>query len=157
MLKETPELNTLGSGDACIGGLGKGLSPVRPCLAQMVIHCHIICIVPYYGLGCKESEFKLSRIIGISMAGWLILFNFWIFAGHNRWIANSQLDSKTCVDGLVQERRNSIANALELHLSCTNPSIWYARFYQRFWCAPESVFLSTCNVNLTITLLKRCL
>ena len=28
-------------------------------------------------------------------------------------------------DGLVQERLNSIANALELHLSCTNPSIWY--------------------------------
>ena len=25
--------------------------------------------------------------------------------------------------GLVQERRNSIANALELRLSCTNPSI----------------------------------
>ena len=27
-------------------------------------------------------------------------------------------------DGLVQERSNSIANALELSLSCTNPSIW---------------------------------
>ena len=27
------------------------------------------------------------------------------------------------VDGLVQERRNSIANALELRLSCTNSSI----------------------------------
>ena len=27
-------------------------------------------------------------------------------------------------DGLVQERRNSIANALELRLSCTNPSIY---------------------------------
>ena len=27
------------------------------------------------------------------------------------------------VDGLVQERCNSIANALELHLSCTNPSL----------------------------------
>ena len=27
------------------------------------------------------------------------------------------------IDGLGQERRNSIANALELHLSCTNPSI----------------------------------
>ena len=26
-------------------------------------------------------------------------------------------------DGLAQERCNSIANALELHLSCTNPSI----------------------------------
>ena len=29
------------------------------------------------------------------------------------------------IDGLVQERRNSIANALELRLSYTNPSIWY--------------------------------
>ena len=28
------------------------------------------------------------------------------------------------LDGLVQERRNSIAKALELRLSCTNPSIW---------------------------------
>ena len=28
------------------------------------------------------------------------------------------------IDGLVQERRNSIANALELHLSFTNPSTW---------------------------------
>ena len=27
------------------------------------------------------------------------------------------------IDGLIQERRNSIANALELRLSCTNPSI----------------------------------
>ena len=27
-------------------------------------------------------------------------------------------------DEFVQERRNSIANALELRLSCTNPSIW---------------------------------
>ena len=26
------------------------------------------------------------------------------------------------IDGWVQERRNSTANALELHLSCTNPS-----------------------------------
>ena len=28
------------------------------------------------------------------------------------------------IDGLVQKRRNSIANALELRISCTNPSIW---------------------------------
>ena len=26
------------------------------------------------------------------------------------------------IDELVQERRNSIADTLELHLSCTNPS-----------------------------------
>ena len=31
------------------------------------------------------------------------------------------------IDELVQERRNSIANALELRLSCTNPSTLY-------WC-----------------------
>ena len=30
------------------------------------------------------------------------------------------------MDGLVQERRNSIANALELRLPCTNPSIYGA-------------------------------
>ena len=30
------------------------------------------------------------------------------------------------IDGLMQEKRNSIANALELRLSCTNPSIWAA-------------------------------
>ena len=27
------------------------------------------------------------------------------------------------MDGLVQERRNSIVNAVELRISCTNPSI----------------------------------
>ena len=30
------------------------------------------------------------------------------------------------IDGLIQERRNSIANALELCFSGTNPSIWLA-------------------------------
>ena len=30
-----------------------------------------------------------------------------------------------CIDGLMQERRNSIANALELHLPCINPSRWW--------------------------------
>ena len=29
------------------------------------------------------------------------------------------------IDGLVQERHNSIANARELRLSCTNPLMWY--------------------------------
>ena len=33
------------------------------------------------------------------------------------------------LDGLVQERRNSIANALELRLFCTKPSIWSASGY----------------------------
>ena len=33
-------------------------------------------------------------------------------------------DTYLHIDGLVQERRNSIANALELRLYCTNPSLW---------------------------------
>ena len=34
------------------------------------------------------------------------------------------LHIKDKIDGLVQERCNSIANALELHISCTNSSRW---------------------------------
>ena len=36
------------------------------------------------------------------------------------------LRKSTChhIDGLMQERHNTIADALELHLSCTKPSIW---------------------------------
>ena len=33
------------------------------------------------------------------------------------------------IDGLVQERRNSIANALELRLSSTNPSTYLLQAY----------------------------
>ena len=33
------------------------------------------------------------------------------------------------IDGLVQERHNSIANALELHLSCTNPSKYNSKIF----------------------------
>ena len=39
----------------------------------------------------------------------------WFYSGH--------------LDGLVQERRNCIANAMELRLSCTNPSVWFLNFH----------------------------
>ena len=39
----------------------------------------------------------------------------------NRALVSVRLDPEH-MEGLVQERCNSIANALELHLSCTNPS-----------------------------------
>ena len=38
------------------------------------------------------------------------------------------------IDGLVHERRNSIANAMELRLSCTNPSICMKLAYQGPLC-----------------------
>ena len=37
-------------------------------------------------------------------------------------LAKLTKDQKVNIDGLVQERLNSIANTLELRLSCTNPS-----------------------------------
>ena len=36
------------------------------------------------------------------------------------------------IDGFMQERLNSIANALELHLSCTNPSICAEKEWQLY-------------------------
>ena len=41
------------------------------------------------------------------------------------YIHTDRLYIHVYIVGLVQERRNSIANALELRLSCTNPSIYY--------------------------------
>ena len=47
------------------------------------------------------------------------------------------------VDGLVQERRNSISNALDLRLSCTNPSKWkhflHADFHCPWWLLAQPV------------------
>ena len=36
------------------------------------------------------------------------------------------------IDGLMQERRDSIAKALELSLSCTNPSTYHKIFQDAF-------------------------
>ena len=36
--------------------------------------------------------------------------------------------SVSCIDGLMYERRNSIANALELRLSCTKPLVCWWKF-----------------------------
>ena len=44
--------------------------------------------------------------------------------GYDSWTGLSLLKYEGFIDGLVQERRNSIANALGLHLSCTKPSIF---------------------------------
>ena len=46
-----------------------------------------------------------------------------LFLWHG-WLNSRHGLGKPNINGLVQERRNSIVNTLELHLSCTNPSIW---------------------------------
>ena len=49
------------------------------------------------------------------------------------------------IDGLVQERRNSIANALELRHSCTNPSIWYVLCFRYI-----EVSVDSCDIFIVI-------
>ena len=58
------------------------------------------------------------------------------------WIEIWQLSfTKIHFDELVQERRNSIANALELHLSCTNQTIWKScvHNFNQFISAPTGL------------------
>ena len=53
----------------------------------------------------------------------------------NQWqVSDWQLNNQEHINGLVQERRNSIANAMELRLSCTNPSISYWKVIK--WNSP---------------------
>ena len=49
---------------------------------------------------------------------------------------------KNDIDGLVQERRNSSALAMELHLSCINPSIWNRHIIVLLW-----LLLLTTKIN----------
>ena len=55
----------------------------------------------------------------------------WTFAFKLNFMQNSNIfvegNTFQNIDGLVQERRNSSALAMELRLFCTNPSIWYAK------------------------------
>ena len=51
--------------------------------------------------------------------------------------------------GFVQEKHNSIANALELRLSCTNPSNWYVSLTHTYVCFPRSSIIHIPDPDLT--------
>ena len=53
------------------------------------------------------------------------------------------------IDRLVQERRNSIVNTLELRLSCTNPSIYHSIVGLKW--GPISLFLVVFEYSNIIT------
>ena len=50
------------------------------------------------------------------------------------------IEGQLFIGGLVQERHNSITNALELRLSCTNPPIWSERSHLK-----QQPHISTCH------------
>ena len=62
--------------------------------------------------GGRNNKFSFNKMRGEMSS---ILFR--------HYVEKSCFSAIFHIDGLVQERRNSIANALELRLSCTNPSI----------------------------------
>ena len=54
------------------------------------------------------------------------------------------------IHGLVQERRKSNANALESHLSCTNPSTWWMEQDKQcvsIWGACVNHIMATSGIN----------
>ena len=59
------------------------------------------------------------------------------------------------IDSLVQESRNSIANALELRLSCTNPSICCGDLTDQKWWDSllTQSYIERCDVNNIIDFL----
>ena len=66
-----------------------------------------------------------------------------VWPGRELELANFTLLSTTVlwnkkhqINGLVQERHNSIANVLELHLSCTNPSKCHQKKLEFSWDKP---------------------
>ena len=70
----------------------------------------------------------------------------WAHFGHRMLGVHHTKPKQIYIDGLVQGRRNSIANALELRLSFTKPLIWYWHlfyilFYILIW--PRNHTLST--------------
>ena len=65
-----------------------------------------------YGIDCSYHIHEY--IDSVAIIGGCIFFGLCgSFSGHYN-----------CINGLMQERRNSSALAMELHLSCINPSIY---------------------------------
>ena len=52
------------------------------------------------------------------------------------------------INGLVKERRNSIANALELRLSCTNP--WICKLAKYDTNMSQTAYHQVSNISRTI-------
>ena len=93
-------------------------------MAENDNNTHVHC-VRYIGmiLCMSPANERWRYSVTLSLIGWAHTQNHpWIYC----YIHGLMQESGAYhIDWLVQERCNSIANALELHLSCTNPSIWF--------------------------------
>ena len=63
------------------------------------------------------------------------------YAAKTRW-CNHKKTGHVFIDGLAQKRRNSSALAMNLRLSCINPSIWCAILYVNGGYIPRAIIVS---------------
>ena len=93
-----------------------------------------ITINPYFGV-MKPVDFSIAVKSFVTCKNWLIHSNYLLYCWKYLYqilpvtqricsFNFGPLHARAQIHGLVQERRNSIAYALELRLSCTNPSRW---------------------------------
>ena len=86
---------------------------------------------------CERTEGRVIRSLTYYDQRWLchidtlllrpVFSAYWMQLGLVKTLSKITRQSQNCldvdIDGLVQERRNSSALAMELRLSCTNPSL----------------------------------
>ena len=99
---------------------------------QLTINRSVMALSHHYLIQCCP---RYIMPYGSIWPQWVnTIYSFLVYLIAHVWGKNkvfAHLEKNHYIDGLVQERRNSIANIMELHLSCTNLSIsrlyWHAK------------------------------
>ena len=77
-----------------------------------------------HGMSFGEADELTTSTLKLAHVEWTCVGDIGRVKDHGEWNLTFQMQVMSHVDRLVQEIRNSIANALELLFSCTNPSIY---------------------------------
>ena len=113
-------------------------------ISPLVILYHSCHWKSYIDRGCYFSDNVESVCASISPC-WAVRWS--LVTGHSHWdcprtrhtlVTAAGMEIQQ-IDGLVQGRRNSSALAMELRLSCTNPSKWLACIYFSNPCLYDSL------------------
>ena len=101
-------------------------------------HCRVVTSERYHLKWPGQLDCMFKSLFMLTLKENIKALHCWPFVRGTHWWILPQRASYTPsisihhINGLVQERRNSIANAMELRLSCTNPSTssWYGRNFK---------------------------
>ena len=106
---------------------------VDPWSTAFTFHCGYLIAVAWQAPHVSAGHLGLRRRAGPAISG---LYWYWVRMAESHEddtliatlsILNLYYEKLMYIDGLVQERRDSIANALNLRLSCIDPSV--SRFF----------------------------